>query len=606
MFQQFENISDPSKGRPRVEALRGVLAEADVEGFLVPRADAHQGEYVAACDDRLYWLSGFSGSAGYAAILRETAGLFVDGRYTLQARTQCDGDVFTFLNIPSDNLGAWLLSQLDAGARVAYDPMLHTAREIDALTKTLTPAGIDLVAMSDNLVDQIWHDRPAPPTAPVQLHPIEFAGVEAADKIASIQKQLRDASQDATVLTLPDSIAWLLNIRGGDIGHTPVPLAFAIVHAETKPSLFIDQVKLDEHVRNALASLVDLKTPEQLADSIAALAGKTIRVDPNTAGQYFFSALNAAGAHTARAADLVLHAKARKNDVEVAGNRTAHIRDGMAMTQFLAWLDSESPSGNLTEISAAQKLESFRAATGALKDLSFDTISGAGPNGAIVHYRVTEATDRPLEQNSLYLIDSGGQYQDGTTDITRTIAIGTPSDDMRRCYTLVLKGHIAIATARFPKGTRGIDLDPLARMALWSAGMDYDHGTGHGIGSYLSVHEGPASISKRGMVALEPGMILSNEPGYYREGAFGIRLENLVLVCDPEPVDGGDREMMAFETLSFTPFDRRLIDVGLLSDAELAWLNDYHAEVALKIGDGLEDQATRSWLGANTAPITRD
>ncbi len=605
MFQNFENISDPTKGLARVTALRNVLVAAKIDGFLVPRADAHQGEYVAPCDERLYWLTGFSGSAGYSAILRDAAGLFVDGRYTLQARTQCDGDVFTFLSIPNDTLGDWLVGQLDAGERVGYDPMLHTAREIDELIKTLSAKDIELVAVEANLVDEVWDDRPAAPTAAVQLQPTAYAGVEAAAKVNAVQAQLQEAGQDATVLTLPDSIAWLLNIRGGDIGHTPVPLAFAIVRANAKPTLFIDSAKITGETRDALSPLVDFAAPDTLADAIAKLDGKSVRIDPNTAGQWFFSSLETAGAHVVRAPDLVLHAKARKNDVEIEGNRQAHIRDGVAMAQFLAWLDSAAPKGRVTEISAAQKLEAFRAATGVLKDLSFDTISGSGSNGAIVHYRVTDASDRLLEQNSLYLIDSGGQYQDGTTDITRTIAIGSPSDDMRRCYTRVLQGHIAIATARFPKGTRGVDLDPLARMALWSAGLDYDHGTGHGIGSYLSVHEGPASISKRGMVALEPGMILSNEPGYYREGAFGIRLENLVLVCPPEPVDGGDRDMMRFETLSFTPFDRRLVDVSLLSDAELDWLNSYHTDVATKLTSMIVDADVRAWLVAATAPIVR-
>lgn len=605
MFQKFENISDPSKGAGRVAALRERMAAQRLDAFLVPRADAHQGEYVAPCDDRLYWLTGFSGSAGFAAVLGDEAGLFVDGRYTLQARAQCDGDVFSFLSIPSDTLGGWLAEHLGDGERVGFDPMLHTGHEIDALNKKLEPLGIALVAVDTNLVDEIWNDRPAAPTAPVRLHDLKYAGVPATEKLTSIQKQLRKAGQDAMVLTLPDSIAWLLNIRGSDIGHNPVALAFAIVHAEALTELFIDASKLDEASSSALEELVVLHSPDVLKDSMLALDGKTVRVDPNTAGQWFFSTLEDTSAEVVRAHDLVLHAKARKNDAEIDGTRQAHIRDGVAMAQFLAWLDANATTGEVTEITAAQKLESCRAATGALMDISFDTISGSSSNGAIVHYRVTEATDRPLEQNSLYLIDSGGQYLDGTTDITRTIAIGTPSDDMRHCYTSVLKGHIALARARFPKGTRGVELDALARAPLWSAGLDYDHGTGHGIGSYLSVHEGPASISKRGMIVLQPGMILSNEPGYYREGAFGIRLENLVLVCAPEPVDGGDREMMSFETLSFTPFDRRLVNPALLDDVELDWLNDYHADVRTKLSGEIEEADVRAWLESATAPIER-
>ncbi|MEO0619780.1 MAG: aminopeptidase P family protein [Pseudomonadota bacterium] len=604
MFQTFENTTDPSLGAARVAALRNELSRRGLDGFLVPRADAHQGEYVAAADERLRWLTGFSGSAGYAAILQQSAGLFVDGRYTLQARGQCDGAVFSSLSIPGDSLGGWLTSQLSNGATVGYDAMLHTRGEIETLRRKLAAVGMTLKPVANNPVDTVWDDRPAPPRAPIVVHDLALAGTSAEQKIADMQTALAAAHQDAMILTLPDSIAWLLNIRGSDIAHTPVTLAFAIVHADRKPELFVHADKIDATARAHLEPFVELLGEDDLQGALATLTGQRVRIDPKTAPDWFFSQLEASDASINEGHDLVLHAKARKSDSEIAGSRAAHLRDGVAMARFLAWLAAAAPKGNVTEISAARQLEAFRAEGGLLRDLSFDTISGAGPNGAIVHYRVTEATDSSLEPGSLYLIDSGGQYRDGTTDITRTVAIGTPDDEMRRCYTHVLKGHIALAQARFPKGTRGVDLDPLARQPLWSAGLDYDHGTGHGIGSYLSVHEGPTSISKRGMVALAPGMMLSNEPGYYREGAFGIRLENLVLVTPPAPISGGDREMMAFETLSFTPFDRTLIDVALLDDRERAWLNTYHADVLAKIGPELSDHPdVRAWLEAATVPL---
>ncbi|MGI9407407.1 MAG: aminopeptidase P family protein [Hyphomicrobiaceae bacterium] len=604
MFQSFENVSDSTKGAARVAKLRAAMADESLDGFLVPRADEYQGEYVPACAERLYWLTGFSGSAGYAAVLTKTAGLFVDGRYTLQARAQCDAAVFEFLGIPADRLSTWLGEKLDEGARVGYDPRLHVAREIERLEQALERKGIAVVPVDANLIDRVWDDRPAPPQNPVQLHGLDYAGRLAEEKVADLQEQLRDAGQDAVVLTLPDSIAWLLNIRGADLGHTPVTLAFAIAHADAPPELFVDDAKVTGNVRQALEGLCTLRAPGDIEASLNALSGRTVRVDPNTAGIWFFQRLDDADATIVREADPVLHSKARKNATEIDGNRRAHIRDGAAMVRFLCWLEGAAAGGDLNEIAAAQKLEEFRAATGELKDISFDTISGAGPHSALPHYRVTEATDRKLAPGEIYLVDSGGQYLDGTTDITRTVAIGAPDDDMRRCNTLVLKGHIAIATARFPKGTRGVDLDPFARAALWSAGLDFDHGTGHGIGSYLSVHEGPASISKRGMVALEPGMILSNEPGYYREDAFGIRIENLVLVTEPEPVDGGERDMMAFETLSFVPLDKTLIDPAALSDAELAWVNAYHAEVREKIAPELDGDAL-TWLEAATVAVSR-
>ena len=574
MFQDFEDRSDGRAGAARVARLRDELARRDLDGMLVPRTDEFQNEYVPPHGERLAWLTGFSGSAGMAAVLRDAAVLFVDGRYTLQARDQVDTDLFETLQTPDAKLSDWLKDHLAAPARLGFDPRLHTVREIERLETALAGSEIALAGQDTNPVDAIWDDQPAPPQAPVTPHPIEHAGVSAAEKIADIQGVIGEGKADAAVLTLPDSIAWLLNIRGGDVAHAPLPLSFAIVPVEGRPELFIDAAKLTDNVRGLLDAVADVHPPEQLAERLAALGdqGARVRLDPNTAARWFADRLEEAGARIVRAGDPCLLPKARKNTSEIDGARAAHARDGVALCRFLAWLDTHAPGGGVDEIAAAEHLETCRRDTGQLKDISFDTISAAGPNGAIVHYRVTRATNAPLTPGTLYLVDSGAQYEDGTTDVTRTVAIGTPDADMRRHFTLVLKGHIAVAAARFPKGTRGQDLDPFARRALWAAGLDFDHGTGHGVGSYLSVHEGPQRISRLGTAALEPGMIVSNEPGYYVEGRYGIRIENLVLVEAAAEIDGGTREMMGFETLTRAPIDRRLVDAALLSDEERAWL----------------------------------
>jgi len=603
MFQSFEAPERLANAGDRVDLLRKLMGELKVDAVLVPRADEHQGEYVPPSAERLKWLTGFSGSAGTAVITRQAAALFVDGRYTVQAKAQVDTKRFEILQVPQAQLSDWLSRKLKAGAVVGFDPRLHTVNEIERLTDALESHQIKLKPLSRNPVDKIWGaDRPAPPTGKVHPHPLEYAGRSAQDKIAALQKELKAAGQDAVVLTLPDSIAWLFNIRGSDVAHNPVALAYAIVPVQGKPELFIDREKLDADARKHL-SFAKVSDPEALEERLAKLkeAGKRVRLDPNTASWWFARQLGGPK-RIVRGQDPCLVPKARKNEAEIKGARAAHKRDGVAFARFLAWLDREAPGGQLDEISVARKLEEFRAETQALKDISFDTISGAGPNGAIVHYRVTEATNRKLNPGELYLVDSGAQYLDGTTDITRTIAIGEPTEEMRERYTLVLKGHIAIATARFPKGTRGLELDPLARRPLWEKGLDYDHGTGHGVGSYLSVHEGPQSISRRGMAVLEPGMIISNEPGYYKEGAYGIRLENLVLVTEPEVPPRGDREVMGFETLTLAPFDRRLIKADMLTPAELEWLNAYHARVREEIGAELGPE-DRAWLEAATAPI---
>ncbi|HKA65649.1 MAG TPA: aminopeptidase P family protein [Methyloceanibacter sp.] len=604
MFQSFEEISSPGVVAERVRALRRELKSRKLEGFLVPHSDEHQDEFLPPCAERLRWLTGFSGSAGAAIVLENAAALFVDGRYTLQARAQTDTSLFDVLQTPEAKASKWLAAALPKGGLIGYDPNLHTIKEIERLIESLDKVGVRLQPQADNPIDLLWQDRPAPSSAPVVPHGPELAGRSAAEKIAEVQETLQREKADAVLLTLLDSIAWLFNIRGGDITHSPLALSFALVPARGKPSLFIDPTKLGDNVRGYLKETAELLPPDALDARLEALGerGARARLDPETTPVRFAHVLEAAGAKIVAGEDPCILPKAIKNATEIEGTRAAHLRDGAAVVRFLAWLDENSSSGRVDEIAAAMKLEEFRRETGELKDLSFDSISAAGPHGAVVHYRPTTASNLKLKARSLYLIDSGGQYADGTTDITRTVAIGTPSVEMRRHYTLVLKGHIAVATARFPKGTRGQDIDPFARRPLWQAGLDFDHGTGHGVGSYLSVHEPPQRISRTGSAELESGMMLSNEPGLYREGHYGIRLENLVLVTPPAPIKGGSRKMMGFETLTLVPFDRRLIDPALLDRDELAWLNAYHVEVRRKI-EKLLKGADRTWLRKATARI---
>ena len=604
MFQSFEVSANGGAAGERVKALRGLMAAADIDAYLVPRTDEHQGEYVPACAERLRWLTGFSGSAGLAVVTKKRTALFVDGRYTVQARAEVDSAVVEVSSLPRARIAEWLTEHLGRGQSVGFDPRLHTIAEIERIAPALESSGIKLKPVSRNLIDRAWsRDRPSPPSHPISIHPVKLAGRSAADKIADVQKRLQDDRQDAALLTLSDFVAWAFNIRGSDIPHNPVALAFAIIPQSGKPELFIAPEKLDAASRTELKSFAKVSPPSKLDERLASLrkANKRVRVDPQTASYAFARALGGVR-RIARGSDPCLLLKAVKNAAEIRGARAAQLRDGAAVTRFLAWLDSAIASGTVDEIETVRRLEFFRRATNQLREISFDTISGSGPNGAIVHYRVNEATNRKLRPGELFLIDSGAQYQDGTTDITRTVAIGEPSDEMRERFTLVLKGHIAIATARFPVGTRGIDLDPMARRPLWEHGMDYDHGTGHGVGSYLSVHEGPQSISKAGMAPLAAGMICSNEPGYYNEGAYGIRIENLVLVTGPEKIPGGDLEMMGFETLTLAPIDRQLVVKELLSPAEIAWLDQYHARVFEVLSPEL-DADTRRWLELATAPI---
>jgi Xaa-Pro aminopeptidase len=610
MFQSFAKTTDSSLIPARVASIRQLIAKGGLDALLVPRSDEHMSEYVAPSAERLAWLTGFTGSAGLAIVGRKQAALFVDGRYTVQVRSETDTAIFELPDLPRGRIAEWLREKLPKGAAVGFDPWLHTASEIAQLKDALAPAGIRLKATPRNLVDRAWGaDRPASPTGRISVQAVKHAGRAAADKIADVQARLKKDGQDAAVLTLPDSIAWLFNIRGRDVAHNPVPLAFAVLPASGKPELFVAAAKIDASVRTHLEPLAKLSEPRALLPRLKALrtARKRVRLDAGTAAFAIQRALGGAKA-VAKGGDPIIGMKAVKTTAEIAGARNAHIRDGAAVVRFLAWLDGEAKGldsrarDGLDEIAIVEQLERFRHETEALKEISFDTISGSGPNGAIVHYRVSQDSNRRLKPGELLLLDSGAQYVDGTTDITRTIAIGEPSAEMRRRFTLVLKGHIAIARARFPKGTRGIDLDPLARRALWEAGLDYDHGTGHGIGSYLSVHEGPQSISRAGMAVLEPGMLISNEPGYYKTGAYGIRIENVVLVTEPETPPGGERPMMAFETLTLVPIDLALVARELLTPDEIDWLDRYHARVRKTIGPEL-DAATRSWLAQATRAL---
>jgi Xaa-Pro aminopeptidase len=597
MLQGFAAATRPEDGPPRLARLRERLAERGLDGFLVPRADAHQGEYVAPHDERLQWLTGFTGSAGFCAVLRHAAGLFVDGRYTLQAAAQVDTAHFAPVNWPATQLADWLAAQLPNGGVIGFDPWLHTAEQIDQLRAK----GEDhLITYSpcENLVDSIWPDQPLPPQAPARPHPIDLAGVAHGEKRAQLAAELRGAGVEAAVLTLPDSIAWLLNIRGGDVSRVPVAHGFALLHATGAVTLFLDPAKADADLRAHLGNEVRLADPADFGAALAALTGP-VRFDPASTPVWARDRL----ARPKPGKDPCQLPKARKNPQELKGMEAAHARDAAAVARFLCWLDG-AVAGGITEIDAVRRLEAFRAEAPELRDLSFDTIAGSGPNGAIVHYRVTEATNRRVVPGDLFLIDSGAQYTDGTTDITRTVATGPATPEQKACFTRVLKGMIAISQARWPRGLAGRDIEALARAALWQAGQDYDHGTGHGVGACLSVHEGPQSLSRRSEVALEPGMILSNEPGYYRAGGFGIRIENLVHVVETEPIPGGDpgRRFLGFATLTWAPVDRRLIDAGLLSEGERAWLDGYHAEVRARVTPWV-DAATAAWLAAATAPL---
>ena len=599
MFQTFDSHASPDQGPPRLAALRARLGAMGLDGVLVPRADVHQGEYVAARDERLQWLTGFTGSAGFCIVLPEVAGVFIDGRYRTQVKAQVDLAHFTPVPWPEVKPGDWVKEKLTQG-RVGFDPWLHTGDEMERLGRSLEGTGVTLVPVSENPVDAIWADQPAAPVGKAFVHPVDLAGESHAAKRGRLGEGLRKAGHKAAVITLPDSLCWLLNLRGADVPKNPVLHGFAVLHEDGRVDLFVNPAKLDDAVRAHLGREITLHPVEAFAGALAGLVGP-VRVDKTMAPLAVADILRGAGVEVVWGDDPCRLPKACKNAAEIAATREAHLRDGAAMVEFLRWLNEATPEGGETEISVVQALEGFRRATNALHDISFDTICGAGPHGAIMHYRVTEETNRPVRRDELLLVDSGAQYLDGTTDITRTVAVGDPGAEARGCYTRVLQGLIAISRVRFPKGLAGRDIDALARFNLWVAGQDYDHGTGHGVGAFLSVHEGPQRISRVSEVPLEPGMILSNEPGYYRESGFGIRLENLIVV-EEAPALGDNRAQMAFETLTFVPFDRRLVLVQELSPGERRWLDAYHAEVLAKLGSRVSG-ATLDWLKAACAPI---
>ena len=601
MFQDFSARSRPQDGPPRLAALRARLRAEGLDGFIVPRADAHQGEYVAPRDARLAWLTGFTGSAGFCIALRDRAGIFVDGRYRVQVRAEVDLAAFTPVHWPETKPGPWLCEALPKGGRVGFDPWLHTHKEITELTDALAGSGIELEPCA-NMVDAIWPDQPPPPAAPARIHPVELAGRDSGAKRSALADGLREKGARAAVITLSDSLSWLLNIRGADIPRNPVVQGFAILHDTGHLTLFADSAKFSAELRVHLGPEVTLRPPSAFAAALRSLTGPVL-IDPASAPLQVVREVEEQGTPIVWADDPCVLPKAIKTEAEIAGMQAAHARDAVAMVEFLAWLEAEAPQGGLDEIAVVTALEGFRRASNALTEISFDTICGAGPHGAIVHYRVTEATNHAVLPGEILLVDSGGQYVDGTTDITRTVAVGPVPEAARAPFTRVLQGMIALSRARWPKGLAGRDLDPLARAALWMAGHDYDHGTGHGVGAALCVHEGPARISRISEVALQPGMILSNEPGYYREGAFGIRIENLVLVREAAALPGADdRSMLEFQTLTWVPIDRRLIVPELLSTAERDWLNAYHAEVLRRVGPQVSDPA-RHWLTEACAPI---
>ncbi|QPC88189.1 M24 family metallopeptidase [Mesorhizobium sp. NBSH29] len=608
MFQTFDVKSDADAGPRRVADLRVWLTENGLDGFLVPRSDEHQGEYVAARSERLRWLTGFTGSAGAALIMRERALIFVDGRYQLQVRSEVDMRLFSVESLIDNPPAAWISENLGKGARIGFDPWLHTVGDVKALREACEKVGATLVALERNPIDILWTNQPSPPLAPVAIHPNALAGQLAKDKLVQLASSITLDGATHAVITDPSSIAWAFNIRGNDVPHTPLALGFAILAAEGLHRLFMDKRKLGRETEAYLTQLADLHAPSELDDALVAIAkaGGRVALDPALAAERLRMVVEDNGGTVVSATDPARLPRATKNNAELAGARSAHRRDAVAVIKLLAWLDQQ-PAGSLDEISVVTRLEKSRASVGEeaqmpLRDVSFDTIAGAGPNGAIMHYRVSQQTNRKIEDGTLFLLDSGAQYQDGTTDITRTMAVGRPSDEMRQRFTMVLKGLIAISTLRFPAGTRGMDIDAFARVAHWKSGCDFAHGTGHGVGSYLSVHEGPQRIAKTGTEKLLEGMILSNEPGYYKEGEYGIRLENLIVVTPAELIGGGDIAMHRFETLTLVPIDRRLIVTVLINEEERAWLNDYHARVADEITPMLGG-AELAWLEAATAPL---
>lgn len=602
MRQSFEESAEPAFGARHLPRLRAQMAAQGLDGFLVPHEDEHQNEYLPAANERLAWLTGFTGSAGAAAVMKDRAAVFVDGRYTVQVRDQVDAGLFEIRDLTDGGVAAWL-EGAPKGSVIGYDPRLHSPDALVTLKRAAEKAGAELRPVAESPLDAAWEGRPAQPAAPVVPHEERYAGESSESKRRRIGEGLARAGAEAAVLTAPASIAWLFNVRGGDVIRTPLPIGQAILDADGRARLFLDPAKVTEGLQAWLGNEVALQPPEALPGALDALKGRKVLVDPGQSAAWYFDRLEAAGAEVVRGMDPCALPRATKNPVEVEGARQAHIRDGAALSRFLHWVATEAQETLPDEREVVQRLEAFREATGALKDLSFDTIAGAGPNGALPHYKPVARTIRRVEKGSLLLVDGGGQYLDGTTDVTRTMVIGEPTAEQRDRFTRVLQGHIALARIRFPAGTTGHQLDALARAPMWMAGLDYDHGTGHGVGSYLGVHEGPQRIAKApNSQPLLPGMILSNEPGYYKPGAWGIRIENLQVVTEAAEVAGGERPMLGFETLTMAPLDRRLIDAGLLSPEERAWVDAYHAEVLLKVGP-LVDGPAHDWLEQACAPL---
>jgi Xaa-Pro aminopeptidase len=603
MYQTYDDRGGPAMTRAALPRLRDELQRRGLDGFIVPHEDEWQNEYVPPAHDRLLWVTGFTGSAGAAVVMRDRAAIFVDGRYTLQVRHQVDLSLIEPRSLVDEGVHGWLRAHGRAGERVGYDPRLVAPESLGRWRDAAAEAGVTLVATTENPVDAVWHERPPSPSAIVKPHPEAFSGESALAKRGRLAADMAKDGIDAAVLTFPASLAWLFNIRGGDVSYTPLPLGAAVLNADASADLFLDPAKVTPDLVSWLGNQVRLRHPDEIGPAIDAMAGKTVLMDPALASAWHHERAEAAGATVIRKADPVALPRARKNAVEVEGSRRAHRRDGGAVARFLHWFAETAPLGGLTEISAAEKLEAFRVETGDLVDLSFDSISGAGPNGAVVHYRVSKSTVLPIENGQLFLIDSGGQYRDGTTDITRTIAVGKPTAEMKDRFTRVLKGHIALSRVRFPAGVYGTQLDALARLSLWEVGLDYEHGTGHGVGSYLGVHEGPHRIARTLTgVPLEPGMIVSNEPGYYKTGAYGIRVENLQVVTEASIPEGGEKPMMGFETLTRAPIDRSLIDTSMLTAAERDWLNAYHRQVLADVGP-LVPPDTFAWLQGACAPV---
>ena len=595
----------------RLAALREQLKADRLDGFVVPICDEHMSEYVGEYAQRLGWLTGFGGSAGSAVVLSEEAAIFTDGRYTLQVREQVDGKHWQYVGVPETSISDWLIAHAPTGARIGFDPWVHTKGWVESATKALAAKGAELVAVSRNPIDEVWDDQPAKSDARLVVYEDRYAGQNSADKRGQIAEWLSANNLDSTVVAALDSVAWLLNVRGADVSRTPVALSFVLAHADGTADVFVAPEKIDDAVRTHLGNAVRIREPHEFIPQLKAMTGKRIAVDPDRSVSAIFGALKEAGATIVETRDPTILPKATKNPVEQAGHRAAQARDGAALSRFLHWMNETAHQGGLTELSAAAKLQDFRAATGQLKDLSFDTISATGPNGAHCHYKVDETTNRNIDPNSIYLVDSGGQYLDGTTDVTRTIWVGSgqPTAEMKDRFTRVLKGHIALALAVFPEGTRGAQLDTMARAALWQAGLDYAHGTGHGVGSFLAVHEGPQRIAKfTGSQAgtdepLLPGMILSNEPGYYKAGEYGIRIENLVLV-EERAITGAEGRYFGFENLTWAPIDKTLVDTSLLNRDELRWWDEYHARVLEIVGPQLDGDALQ-WVTDACAGLTR-